>query len=73
MKKDRADPVVVKARKVFAASGLTLHALGVRMDYPKESARKSAWQLLNTTNDPKISMLRRFAKAMGIELKELLT
>jgi hypothetical protein len=42
------------------------------MDYPDRSARKSAWQFIQKTDDPRLSMLRRFAKAMGVDLKELL-
>jgi hypothetical protein len=32
--------------------------------------RRSPSQFLNKTDDPRLSMLRRFAKAMGIELQE---
>ena len=45
--------------------------LGVLMGYPKESARKSGWQFLYKTNDPRLSMLRRFADAFGCKLKSL--
>ena len=51
-------------------SALSLHDLGLKMGYPAESARKSAWQFMKT-NDPRISMLRRFAKAMGIRPQDL--
>jgi hypothetical protein len=40
--------------------------------YPKESARKSAWQFLYKTNDPRLSMLRKFAKAMGVSVSRLI-
>ena len=60
----------VRAR--FEKSKLPLHALGVGMGYPEESARKSAWQFIQKTDDPRLSMLRRFAKAMGVDVKELL-
>jgi hypothetical protein len=44
---------------VFSDGGLNgWHLLAI--------ARKSAWQFLNKTTDPRISMLRKFAKAMGI-------
>jgi len=42
------------------------------MGYPPQSARKSAWQFIEKTSDPRISMLKRFAKAMGISVKSLL-
>lgn len=55
----------------FERSGLSLDELGLRMGYPKESARKSAWQFLNKTSDPRVSMLRRFADAVGCSVKSL--
>ncbi len=73
MAKDKADPAIAKARALVAAKKITLQDLGLAMGYPEESARKSAWQLLHMTADPKVSMLRRFAKAMGIEAKDLLS
>jgi transcriptional regulator with XRE-family HTH domain len=66
------DAVMTKVRAIFKESGLSLHDLGVKMEYPPESARKSAWQFIQKTDDPRISMLTRFAKAMGIPLKNLL-
>src|SRR4051812_10353069 len=62
------DPVMVKVRARFESSGLSLHDLGMRMGYPVDSARKSAWQFIQKTDDPRLSMLRRFAKAMQIPL-----
>jgi hypothetical protein len=35
-------------------------------------ACKVAWQLPSKVNDPKLGTLRRFAKAMGVDVKELL-
>jgi hypothetical protein len=72
MAKAAADPVMKKVRALFEKSGLSLHELGLRMNYPERSARKSAWQFIQKTDDPRLSMLRRFAKAMGVDLKELL-
>ena len=31
----------------------------------------SAWQFLNKTNDPRLSMLRKFAAAVGCSVKSL--
>jgi transcriptional regulator with XRE-family HTH domain len=50
---------------------MTLDELGQRMGYPRATARKSAWQFLQETNDPRISMLRKFARAMKISLSDL--
>jgi transcriptional regulator with XRE-family HTH domain len=58
-------------RERFDRSGLTLQALGEQMGYPSQSARQSASQFLQT-GDPQISMLRRFAEAMGVSLATLL-
>lgn len=65
------DPIMPECRRLFEASGLSLDELGHRMGYPAVSARKSAWQFLRTTNDPRASMLRRFAGAIGIEAAQL--
>ena len=59
-----------RVRARFEKSGLSLHDLGLKMGYPEASARKSAWQFMKTT-DPRISMLVRFAKAMGLPVEEL--
>jgi hypothetical protein len=64
--------VMTKVKAIFEKSGLSLHELGIKMEYPPESARKSAWQFIQKTDDPRISMLVRFAKAMGISVKSLL-
>ena len=32
----------------------------------------TAWQFLRKTAAPRLSMLRRFAKAMGVDVRELL-
>jgi hypothetical protein len=52
-------------------SGLSLHELGLKMGYLKETARQSAWQSIQKTEDPRVSVLRRFAKAMGVSVKDL--
>jgi hypothetical protein len=62
---------MTKIRAIIEKHALSMHDLGVKMGYPEQSARKSVWQLLKSA-DPRISMLRRFAKAMGINVKELL-
>ena len=52
---------------------MTLDELGRKMGYPEQTARKSAWQFLRQTNDPRLSMLRKFAKAAGVSLRDLVS
>lgn len=68
---DNPDPVMAAIRQAVQRSTLSLEAIGVRMGYPKETARKSAWQFVNRTNDPRFSMVRRFAEAIDVPLSEL--
>jgi hypothetical protein len=65
------DPLMATVRARFEKSKLSLDELGVKMGYPKATARKSAWQFLNQTNDPRLSMLRKFADAVGCSVKSL--
>jgi transcriptional regulator with XRE-family HTH domain len=67
------DPVMERVRDAFKASGLTFEQLGKAMGYEGGTARKSAWQFIDKTNDPRVSMLRRFAKAISISLEELIS
>lgn len=62
-----------RAAKLFEKSGKSLDELGTAMGYEGDVARKSAWQFLNKTTDPRLSMLRKFAKAMGVPLSELVS
>jgi transcriptional regulator with XRE-family HTH domain len=63
--------VMDRARMLFEHSGLSLDELGKRMGYGRETARKSAWQFLNRTSDPRLSMLERFCEAMDLNLIDL--
>jgi transcriptional regulator with XRE-family HTH domain len=65
------DPVMKKVRKAFEQSGKTLDAVGLEMGSSPGTARAYAWQFLNKVDDPRISSLRKFAKAVGVSLKEL--
>jgi transcriptional regulator with XRE-family HTH domain len=67
------DPVMAVVRTRFEKSKLSLDELGQKMGYPKDSARKSAWQFIHRTNDPRLSMLRRFAQAIGTSIKTLVS
>lgn len=60
-----------KAREFFASSGMSLEQLGQKMGYGEGTARRAAWQFLNKTNDPRLSMLRRFAEALETTVEEL--
>ena len=72
MAKHEADAAMKKATEIFEQSGKTLEELGALMGYEPETARRSAWQFLRKTSDPRLSMLRRFAKAMEISIEELI-
>jgi transcriptional regulator with XRE-family HTH domain len=67
-----ADPAMRLVRKAFEKSGLSLDQLGQAMGYEGGTARKAAWQFLNKISDPRVSTLRRFAEAVGVDVKELL-
>jgi len=70
-KKPTVDPVIQKTRKLFRKSGLTLEELGQRMGYRPGVGRRAAWQFLNRIGNPTLDALRRFAKAMEIDVKKL--
>jgi transcriptional regulator with XRE-family HTH domain len=72
MGKERVnDPVMQAVRKRFDNSGMTQQELGEKMGYAPQTARQAVSQFLKS-GDPQISMLRRFAKAMGISVRSLL-
>jgi transcriptional regulator with XRE-family HTH domain len=60
-----------RARRIFQKSGLSLEQLGLRMGYTGEAARKSAWQFLKKTSNPRLLMLEKFAEAMHVSLGDL--
>lgn len=60
-----------RVRAIFEKSGLSLDELGQRMGYSGDTARKSAWQFLNKTTDPRLSMLQRFAEAANVSVVDL--
>jgi transcriptional regulator with XRE-family HTH domain len=72
MGKERTeDRCMRKVRAAFEESGLTQQVVGERMGYRPESARQAVSQFLKS-GDPQISMLRRFAKAMGVKVESLI-
>ena len=70
-KKPSIDPVMQTLNRIFKESGKTLDEVGMGMGYAPDMARKSAWQFLRQTSDPRLSMLRKFAKSMGLSVKDL--
>ena len=71
MAKPKADPVIKRAKEAFDKSGKSLDEIGAKMGCPSDTARQYVWQLLNRVPDPRISTLRKFAKAVGVELEDL--
>lgn len=71
MKTKQADPVMDAVRERVEQSGKTYQEIGEAMGYTPASARQAVSQFLKS-GDPQISMLRRFAQAMGISLGTLL-
>ena len=67
----QTDPVMEAVRERAKQSGKTQQQIGELMGYPPASARQAVSQFLKS-GDPQISMLRRFAQAMGISLGTLL-
>ena len=66
-----AQDVLQKAKILAKKRGLTHQRIGMRMGYPRESARQSVGQLMNSTN-PSLEIVLRLAKAMGVKLRDLL-
>ena len=60
-----------RIRLLFEKSGLSLDELGQRMGYDGAAARKSAWQFLNKTSDPRLSMIQKFADALSLPLRDV--
>ena len=65
------DSTMTSVRRLFKKSGLTLHELGLKMGYEDKIARQSAFQFMKAS-DPRISMLRRFARALDVSLDDLI-
>ena len=67
------DPAMARVRELWERkqeAGWSQQKLGEAMGYPVEHARKSVSQFLRS-RDPQISMLRRFAKAVGVTMAAL--
>lgn len=64
------DPTMDVIRARVKEADLSLQELGVKMGFPSDTARMSAHQALKA-GDPRISTLRRFAKAIDIPIEQL--
>jgi transcriptional regulator with XRE-family HTH domain len=71
MKKQACDPVMARVRELFEESKMTLDEMARKMGYTGQTARTSVWQFLTRTNDPRVSMLRKFATALGLPMANL--
>lgn len=69
---DETAEVMKRAKAAFEASGITLDELGRRMGAAEPSARMTAWQFLNKTTDPRLSMVFRFCEAISVPPEKLL-
>lgn len=71
MGKERTeDPAMKRVLKLYEDSGMTQQELGEKMGYGAASARQAVSQFLKS-GDPQISMLRRFAKAVGVKIETI--
>ena len=71
---DTATTVRAKLRRAAEESGMTQEEIGLRMGFPKSSARQAVSRLLNVEaeHDPRLSTLLIFAAALNRPLKDLL-
>jgi transcriptional regulator with XRE-family HTH domain len=70
-KEKRTDPAMETVRLKAETCGMTYQELGEKMGYAPTTARQAVSQFLKS-GDPQISMLRRFAEAIGVTLNSLL-
>lgn len=67
---DTEDLSMTRVRDWMKANKLTLQELGLRMGFDESSAKQAVFQFLKSKN-PRIDSLRRFARASGLSLTEL--
>lgn len=63
--------VMHRISDLFRESGMSLDAFGQAMGYEGDVARKAAWQFLNKTSDPRLSMLEKAADALHVTVADL--
>jgi transcriptional regulator with XRE-family HTH domain len=69
------DPAMTAVRALWSkrqSEGWTFERLGIAMGASPESARQTVYQLLKG-HDPRIGTLRRFAKAIGVSVSEIVS
>jgi transcriptional regulator with XRE-family HTH domain len=71
MAESTPDPVMARVRELFERSKMTLEEVATRMGYTGTTGRQSVWQFINKTVDPRMSMVRKFAQAVGVSLSDL--
>ena len=74
IKPDSVASLREKLRQAAKESGMTQEEIGLRMGFPKSSARQAVSRLLNVEAeyDPRLSTLLTFASALNRPLKNLL-
>jgi hypothetical protein len=61
----------IKAKQVMKDAGLTYQQVGEKMGYPPEAARQMVYKIIHGRN-PSIHKLVTFAKAVGVQVEDLL-
>ena len=72
IKSAKTEAVMKRLRTAFEGSGKKLQEIGEGMGYEGVGASHSVWQLLHRATDPRLSMLMRFAEAVGTPIEELI-
>ena len=62
--KKRQKSVMERVRDAFETSGMSMQELGQKMGYADTTARQAVSQFLKS-DDPRVSMVQKFAKAIG--------
>ena len=65
------DHFSAKAKQLMKSRKLTYQETGERMGYPPSDARQAVYRFINGKN-PSISMVAKFARALGVKVEELL-
>ena len=71
---DTVTSIREKLRAAAKESGMTQEEIGLRMGFPKSSARQAISRLLNAEADydPRLSTLLAFASALNQSLRDLI-
>jgi len=66
------EDVMARIKQLFESSGMSLEAFGSKMGRKAGTARRAAWQFLNSTTDPRLSMVEKACAALGVSVARLL-